>query len=278
MVAPTIPLGGLAGLAFLDRTYDRQVAAFQTDAELRRDLEAFADRAPAIASAEALVRDTRVLRVVLGAFGLEDELPKRAFIRKVIEEGTLDPTSLANRLADPAWKKLADATAFGNFGNGLALASTRNEIAEAYRVRQFERAVGNVDTDLRLALNFRRGIGEIAASATVDSSGWFRIMGSRPLRTVVEAAFGLPESFGRLDIDQQRGELEAISRRRFGSPSASVFADSANVEAVVRDFLLRAQIAAGPAPGAPGVTALAILRAGSPGGGVTAGLVASSLL
>lgn len=278
MVAPVVPLAGVAGLAFLDRTYERQFALFTTDVEVARDVAAFRERAAGIDTAGALVRDTRVLRVTLGAFGLEDELPKRAFIRKVVEEGTLDPRAFANRLADPAWRRLAETLGFGDLGNGLALESVRDDLVARYRERAFERAVGEQDTGLRLALNFRRGVREIAESEAVDRAGWFRIMGSRPLRAVVEGAFNLPDQFGSLDLDQQRAELESLARRRFGSESPAVFRDPAVVEEVVRDFLLRAQIEQGPGPLTRGTTALSILQGSGLGAGASAGLFSSNFL
>ena len=43
-------------------------------------------------SAADLVADRRLLKVALGAFGLEGEIDKKAFIRKVLEEGTDRPS------------------------------------------------------------------------------------------------------------------------------------------------------------------------------------------
>ncbi|MEL6197451.1 MAG: DUF1217 domain-containing protein, partial [Pseudomonadota bacterium] len=181
--APAIAAGGVLGLALLDRSYDRQFATFSESPVIERAIADFEERAAAVLTAEELVGDTRLLSVALGAFGLEDELPKRALIRRVLEEGTLDPDSLANRLVDPAWRQLSETLGFDT-GGRLALPSVRADITEAYRVRQFERAVGDQDVDLRLALNFRREIVSVAAIEDSDTA-WFRVIGSTPLRTVV---------------------------------------------------------------------------------------------
>lgn len=278
MITPVVPLPGPAGLAFVDRTYDRQFEVFRRDVEITRDVSAFLERAGTFRTAADFVQDTRVLRVALGAFGLEDDLPKRAFIRKVLEEGTLEPDAFANRLADPAWRNFAEAVGLEGLGNRLEVASKREELVERYRTRQFERAVGDVDVNIRLALNFRREAAEIAQSDSVDTAGWFRIMGSRPLRSVIEGAFGLPDAFGQLDIDQQRDELERISRGRFGEESPRIFTDPEVVEDVVNRFLVRAQIDAGPTPFTPGFTALTILQSSSLGPQGQAGLFASNFL
>jgi len=260
---PTVPVGGLLGLRLIDKTYDRQFAAFSRDTEIERDIAAFRSRAEGLATPADLVADTQVLRVALGAFGLEDELLKRAFIRRVLEEGTLDPRSLANRLADRAWREFAGAIGYGDLGSRLDTAVARERLIEAYRVRQFERAVGESDVNLRLALNFRREIREIATDPQVGRTGWYRILGSDPLRKVVVTALGLPESFGQIDIDQQRERLEERSSSVLGASSPAAFSDPEVVEDTVRRFLLQAGPAAGAQGSVPGATALAVLeRAG----------------
>ncbi|MEM6944073.1 MAG: DUF1217 domain-containing protein [Pseudomonadota bacterium] len=276
-VQPAIPFGGVAGLRLLDSTFDRQFAAFSQGAVLTRETDDFVARAGSITSAEALVEDRQLLKVALGAFGLEDELPKRALIRRVLEEGTVAQDSLANRLVDPAWRRFAEAMGFGDFGGRLDRESVRQEIAENYRVRQFERAVGDADVDLRLALNFRREIGTIASGENADRFGWFQVIGSEPLRIVAFGALGLPESLGAIDLDNQVQRISARAEQVFGSSSPALFLEEANVEEAVERFLFRAQAAAGPSVTSPGVTALTLLQSSPLGPSSTAGLFASRL-
>ena len=118
-------------------------------------------------TAADLVGDRRLLKVALGAFGLQDEIDKRAFIRKVLEGSTSDPTSLASKLTDPAYKKITDAFGFGDLGGaktgGADFAAT---IVGAYKTRAFEAAVGDADNDMRLAMNFGREIADLPTRAT----------------------------------------------------------------------------------------------------------------
>lgn len=268
--APAIPFGGIAGFRFLEATYDRQLTLFARGPQLDRDVADFVARSGEVATAEEFVKDPRLLRVALGAFGLEDEAPKRAFVRRILEEGSIDPGSFANRLADPAWRQFAEALGFGDFGPRLVSREKRLELAEQYRVRQFERAVGDSDVSLRLALNFRREIGAIAGAEDVERSGWFRIMGSRPLRDLIEGAFGLPQGFAQLDLDRQRDILESRSSRLFGGRSPAVFLDAANVDQAITRFLTTAELTAGPSPSTPGASALSLLSSG-PGSALAAG-------
>ena len=243
--APIVPLGGLAGFRFLEQTHDRQLALFERSPEIRRDIAHYEAQAGEVETLEDLMADRRLLRVVLGAFGLEEDLDKRAYIRKVVEEGTLDPASVANRIADPAYRDLAETLGFGDLGNRLILTSVRERIVEQYKIRQFESAVGARDVDLRVAMAFRREIGEIAGSETAGSSGWLRILGSQPMRRVVEHAFNLPDQFALIDLDQQVLELERLSRGRYGSGSPAVFVDPATIDDTLNRFLVRAQIEGG---------------------------------
>ncbi|MEM9147084.1 MAG: DUF1217 domain-containing protein [Pseudomonadota bacterium] len=280
--APIVPLGGIAGLRFLDQTYDRQFEVFGRNPEIQRDIDHFLENGSEISTVEELMADTKSLRVVLGAFGLDEDLPKRAYIRKIIEEGSLDPGAFANRIADPAYRDLAEAVGFGDFGNRLVLTNAREDLAARYRERQFETAIGDQNVDMRLALNFRREIAEIAGSDTADSSGWLRVMGSRPLRTVIEAAYNLPQQFALLDLDLQQAELEGLTRRRFGSESPSIFTDPAVVEDVIAQFLVRSEInqalglSSSGATTSSGSTALSILQAGGLGASTQASLFASN--
>lgn len=280
--SPIVPLGGIAGLRFIDQTYDRQFESFGRSPQIQRDVDHFLATAGEIETLDDLMQDTQSLRVILGSVGLDDDLPKRAFVRKVIEEGTLEQGSFANRLADPAYRELAELVGFGDLGNNLISPSLREDVAARYRERQFERAVGDVDVDVRLALNFRREIARIAESDGSDRTGWLRVLGSRPLRGVVEAAFGLPEQFVQIDLDQQVDELESLSRRRYGEAGPAVFRDPAVVEDAISQFLVRSQInrtLSGQTFGGPGTgssTALSILQSGGLGPSAQAGLFASN--
>ena len=95
---PAIPLSGLAGFRFIERTYDRQFITFNKSPDFQREVEYFRENAGNITTVDQLMGDRRILAVVLGAFGLGDDIDKGAFIRKVIEEGTFEGDAFANRL------------------------------------------------------------------------------------------------------------------------------------------------------------------------------------
>ena len=247
---PTIPLPGIAGWRFLERTQGAQKAAFEKGPELQRDIAYFKEKIAGVATAADLVADRRLLKVALGAFGLEGEIDKKAFVRKILEGGTTDPASLANRLTDKSWYKLTEAFGFGDPGGArTGEAGFAAKLVEAYKTRAFEAAVGDADNDMRLAMNFRREIAELAKG---EGGSWFSVLGSKPLRQVIEKAYGLPKAFGQIDLDQQREVLRDKTSAMFGTDKLTAFQDAANVEKLIDRFLARAQIEAGVSATSPG--------------------------
>lgn len=259
MFTPVVPSSGYAGFKVFDRSLDRQFSFFSKTPELRREVAYFRDNSKNLGSAADLVANRRLLSVALGAFGLESEIAKRAVIRRILEEPPGDAKSFVNRLNDPRWRAFAERFGFAGGRPPFAEAGFQDAIEARYAERAFERSVGEVDADVRLALNFRREIRAIAASPNANRSGWFQILAQQPLRRVVEAAFGLPPSLARLDVDRQREILEERAATLLGSRSPSQFLDPASVESVLRRFFLSQSVQKGPPSTVPGAAALAIL-------------------
>lgn len=256
---PHIPLTGIAGWRFLERTQTTQQAAFEKGPALAREIAYFKENIGEVKSAADLIADRRLLKVALGAFGLSDEIDKKAFIRKVLESNTADPTTFAMRLTAPGFRKLAAAFGFGDVGGAnTGKAGFADAIAAAYKTRAFEAAVGESNNDMRLAMNFRREIAELAQGETGGS--WYAVIGSSPLRQVIEKAYGLPKEFGKVDVDRQRDILRDKTSAMFGTANLSAFADPANVEKIITRFLARAQLEAGAAAVSASSAALTLLQ------------------
>ncbi|MFV0475107.1 MAG: DUF1217 domain-containing protein [Pikeienuella sp.] len=267
--APMLPAGGVLGYRLLTRTEDSQRAVFARQPEITRNIEWFREKIGEVGSAEALLSDRRLLSVALGAFGLDEEIDKRAYLRKVLEEGTEKPEAFANRLVDPRYKAFAAAFGFGDAGGArTGKAGFADGIIAAYKDRQFEIAVGDQDEALRLALNFRREIRKHANSTLSEGSAWFAVMGDKQLRAVLEDAFNLPDSFGQLDIERQREDFRRLNNSVFGDKSLKVFRDDAVVEKAIERFLIRRSIENGPSAATPGYSALTLLGGGIGGTGM----------
>lgn len=258
---PAIPLDGLAGWAFLKRTEPRQRAAFAESPVQKRDEDYFRERIGQVRTADDLMADRRLLRVALGAFGLEGDINSRAFIRKVLTDGTLREGALSNRLADKQYRALSAAFGFGDFAiPRTQLSDFADGILSAWRTRQFEAAVGERSNTMRLALNAEREVAQLAGRRISDEAKWFTMMGNAPLREVFETALRLPKSFGALDLDRQLTTFRARADAAFGSDRFEQFATPEGTAALVRRFLVAAETPVSAAATAPGTAALALLQ------------------
>jgi len=236
---PVTPLSGIPGWIYLTRTKSRQISSFASSSEIKRETDNFRKNIAAVATAKDLVANRQLLKVALGAFGLDDDLDKKFFIQKVLSEGTSDPKSMANRLVDKRYTGLSEAFGFGSkTGRKNAQTGFAEKIVRAYTDRQFEIAVGNNDQSLRLAMSFAREISVIAANPGAGNTGWYKVLGSPPIRKVVEQALHLPSSFSGLNIDRQLNVLKQRIESQFGSNAVTVFNDPGKVEKFVQQFLV----------------------------------------
>ncbi len=268
---PVVPFSGIGGWAFLSRTRDAQQEVFDNSASITRDTAYFEEKIGSITTAEDLVGDRRLLRIALGAFGLDSEIDSKFFLKKTLEETTFDPKSLSNRLSDKRYLEMAKAFGFGDLDPpNTALSDFGAKITKLYRERQFEVAVGEQSEDMRLALGLDRDLGELVDKGMSDSAAWYTVMATQPLRIVFERAFGLPTVVGTLDIDRQlelfRGKAEAM----FGDSSVAQFADPDKIDELRRTFLAQSELqaAGGIAQTTRGSAALALLQQSSGAGGI----------
>ncbi len=257
---PVVPFGGFAGWTFLQKTRDSQMSAFNNGTELKRNTEAFAERIRNISTAEQLVADRQVLQVALGAFGLDDDLGNKFFVRKVLEEGTIDPGSLANRLADKRYRAMSKEFGFDLTPPNTTLSSFPEKIISAYRERQFEIAVGRASPDMRLALAIQRDVVDIAERSLSEEGKWFTVMANPPVREVFERALNLPASVGALDLDRQLAIFRERSAAVFGDAGVGQFGAPDKIADLTRRFLANSETGPGATANTRGSAALAILQ------------------
>lgn len=261
---PVIPTTGLAGWNFLQQTLSQQEKVFAESPEIKRDIDYFKDNIGDIKTLDDFMGDRRILKVALGAFGLGEEINKGAFVRKVLEEGVDARTDFARRLNNPDYIALAENFDFTN-GDLSVPQITIDNVADKYERQNFEIEVGNVNDSMRLALNFERKISEFTGQGSTEKAGWFRLMGSVPMRTVLESAFNLPTSFSNLDIDRQQEILSDKMSAKYGDRTIESFSDPEVLNDLIQNFLLRQELNSGPSALTTGSTALSILGGGSNG-------------
>ncbi|MEI4472716.1 DUF1217 domain-containing protein [Frigidibacter sp. MR17.24] len=224
----------------LNRTMATQKAAYAASGEPARNVEAFRERIAGITTAEELVADRQLLSVALGAFGLQDDINSRYFITRILSDGTTDSTDLANRVSNKAYLSLARVFGFGDGTVHTGDEGFADLITAQYLDRSFEVAVGDSNESFRFALNAQRELAALATDGSSDATRWFSVLGSKPLRTVFETAFGLPTAFGAIDIDLQLETMRDRADRYFGSRDFAQFSDPDTLDRLVRQYLARA--------------------------------------
>ena len=257
---PVVPFGGFAGWAFLQRTQDAQRAAFQEAPRITRETDHFRDNIAAVLTVDDIMADRTLLTVALGAFGLDADINNTAFIKKVLSDGVIDPDALSNKLADKRYFEMSKAFAFDLGTPSTVLSTFPDEIIDLYNDRQFEVAVGEQSEEMRLALGLERDLTEIAQDSSNDAAKWFLVMGNEPLRSVFDTAFGLPDSFGAIDLDQQLEVYQARALSAFGDSSVSQFATSEGQEELIRRFFALGQIEIGLVATSGASAALTLLQ------------------
>ena len=239
--APILPLSGPAGWAMLKRTMAVQSAALNATPEMARDTDYFRANIGKVATADQLVNDRRLLKVALGAFGLDGDINNKAFIKRVLTDGTQSKTALANKLADKRYAQLSAAFAFDQKTPATKGADFATALLTAYKARAFESAVGDQDENMRLGLNAQRELATLAGTSASENTKWFSVLGSAPLAQVFQKALGLPSGTSALNLDQQLGLYKAKAAAVFGDSGVTQFADPTKAETLVKRFLSRAQ-------------------------------------
>ena len=234
---PLIGPGGYAGWRLLTRTADAQKAIIAREPAVARDVASVRERLGGVSSADQLISDYRLLRTTLSAYGLEADVGKKAFLKKVLDSDVSDQKSFVNRLSDKRYRALAEAL---NFGAGPKRpAGLVADVTARHLDAELERRVGTVDGNLRLALNARRELPQLAARNVSENTKWYAVIGSLPLRKVFEGALGLTSSFAKLPVDRQLAELKAGVSKLIGTDKAADLADPTHVEKIVERFLIR---------------------------------------
>lgn len=238
---PVVFGSGLTAWSLLKSTLARQKSNHAQTHLIQSDVSRFRDRFDRLRSAEDIVDDPSTMRVVLGAYGLSDDNANRFFIRKIMNDGATNPSALANKLSDRRYKALAKDFDYSGELPRSAPRKSAEAIIRLYKDSMFEVEIGKIDNDLRLALSFQRQLSGIADGASQNTTGWYQVLGTPPVRQVLETALGLPKEFSSLDIDEQHSRIIEKTEKVFGTSDLEQLSRDAEAEAIIRRFLLLRQ-------------------------------------
>ena len=257
-ISALVPMDGLAGYRFLQRTREQQEDMIAQSPVSQRLEETFRDRIGSITTAAQLVNDRELLEVSLAAFGLSSDIDSKYFIQKVLEEGTTDQSALANKLSDQRYLDFSKAFGFGDRVTPRTQLSTfADEILTEFKSSSFETSVGDQDETLRIALNADRLLAEVAAEESTDRAKWLGVLGNEPLLQLVQGALGLPDSVSQLGLNRQIEIYDEKLQRQMGFKISDLTNDE-NRDSLIERYLLRSSINTTDSS-SPGAMALTLL-------------------
>ena len=169
--APIIPTTGVAGYAYLERTRTDQQALLRASPDVSRDLEAFSGKIADIQTPDDLLNDYQLLKVALGAFGLDDDIGNRGFLKAVLDSDTGDSESFVNRLADKRYLEFAEAFSFVGAGRPQL-----HELKTVDAVKADIQALETVDDLLSDTALLRAALSSFGLEADVKNTHFLKLV------------------------------------------------------------------------------------------------------
>jgi hypothetical protein len=181
----------------------RTKALIENDASVKRETEYYNKTIKSIKTVDEFIKNDRVFKYAMKAYGLDDMAYAKAFMKKLLQEGVSSPTSMANKMSNPLYKEFAKAFDFAGKGaTATSEASATTQTVEKYVQQTLEQREGDADQGVRLALYFKR-----KASSVKTTMG---ILADKALLQFVQTTFNIPQAASRADLDIQVRNLEKV--------------------------------------------------------------------
>ncbi|MDX2202906.1 MAG: DUF1217 domain-containing protein [Hyphomicrobiaceae bacterium] len=222
-------LSTYASYNLISKDLTKSLARTAKEPEVKRETDYYKAHVGNIKSVDDLMKNERVYRYVMKAYGLEDLTYAKGLIRKVLEGGTSDERSLANQMSDPRFKALAKAFDFEAFGEATASTeAVQTETVDKYMRQQLEAEAGSDNEGVRLALYFKRN----AASVT----GPYGILADKALLQVYQIAFDISSATSAQEIEVQAANIKK-------KLDIADLQDPAKVDKIIERFMAKYDIA-----------------------------------
>jgi hypothetical protein len=155
-----------------------------------------------VKSIDDFLGNKRLFTFAMKAYGLQDMTYAKAFMRKVLTEGTDKGDSFANTLSDKRYQQFAETFNFARYGTTTTIFDrTRQGTVDNYVRQTLEEDAGAQNEGVRLALYFNRKAGNIQSG--------YSILADPALLKVVQTALAIPAATSSIDIDRQAQMITA---------------------------------------------------------------------
>ncbi len=134
----------------------KDIAQTAAEPSVARDIATFTAKVTAATDPATLLKDPTVLKVLLTANGLGDQVAYTALAQKALLSDTTKTTALANQLTDTAWKSAASLYDFANKGlSVLQKPSVISTLANGYAEVLWRQSLDATTPGLSNALTFK---------------------------------------------------------------------------------------------------------------------------
>ena len=185
-----------AALKTAETNSTKNIAIEAAQPGVARDIATFKSAVASATSASALLQNPTVLKVLLTANGLGDQVQYPALARKALLSNTSSSSALANTLSNTAWASTASLYDFANKGlSVLQNSKVIDTIANGYAEVLWRNSLDSTTPGLSEALSFRDSASSITSAD--------QILGNANFRTVVTTALNIPQQIALQDIGAQ---------------------------------------------------------------------------
>ncbi|WP_454620932.1 DUF1217 domain-containing protein [Bradyrhizobium cenepequi] len=151
--------------------------------EVARNAAYYKENIGKVKTVDEFLKNDRLYQYAMKAYGLEDMIYAKAFMRKVLESNLLDANSFANKLTDKRFREFAAAFSFTNPDTPAAQSSNQTDDMIGLYTAQVQSRVEAIDEDTRY---YNATIGGIKS---VDE-----LLNDDRLRTYIFSAFDIDDS------------------------------------------------------------------------------------
>jgi len=195
-------LSTIATYKMISGNLTRSLESTSKQPQIAREAEYYLSKIGKVKTIDDFLADRRAFSFAMRAYGLDDMIDAKAFMRKVLTEGVDDPQAFANKLADGRYREFASAFNFKRYGEATTVFErTRQGTVDRFVRLSLESQVGATSEGARLALYFQRKAPEITSV--------YKILADRNLITVVQTALGLDPSTSLMPLERQAELIES---------------------------------------------------------------------
>ena len=186
--------------------------------EVARNAAYYKENIGKVKTVDEFLKNDRLYQYAMKAYGLQDMIYAKAFMRKVLDSNLLDANSFANKLTDKRFREFAAAFSFTNPDTPAAQSSNQTDDMIGLYTAQVQSRVEAIDEDTRYynatiggiksvdeLLNDDRLRTYIFSAFDIDDSNWSR----DTIRNVLSSDPSDPNSYVNTVLAPQRDGINA---------------------------------------------------------------------